>query len=91
MITAWRLCGRSQGTTPVRRLTLRGFGGIHDDRNRDLFSGAVGRNLAWGANLEYRLAPNVLAGLEAAQVRTSYLGGSTARNNHYDLALAYLF
>ena len=76
---------------PVQRLTVRGFGGIHDDRNSDLFTGAIGRNLAWGANLEYRLAPNVLAGLEAAQVRTKYLGGSTARNNHYDLALAYLF
>lgn len=76
---------------PLGRLTLRGFGGIHDDRNGDLLTGAIGRNLAWGANLEYRLAPNVLAGFEAAQVRTSYLGASTARNNHYDLALAYLF
>jgi hypothetical protein len=74
-----------------RRLSIRGFAGVHDDRNRDLFPGAIGRNLAWGANMEYQLPPNVLAGFEAAQVRTTYLGSATALNNHYDLALAYLF
>jgi hypothetical protein len=39
----------------------------------------------------YKLAPNVLAALEAAQVRTEYLSSVLRLNNHYDLALAYLF
>jgi hypothetical protein len=39
----------------------------------------------------YKLAPNVLAALELAQVRTQYLGSLFRLNNHYDLALAYMF
>jgi hypothetical protein len=73
------------------RLTFTGFSGVHDDRNRDLPAAGIGRNLAWGANALYRIAPNVLAGFEAARVRTSYIGGAAQTNNHYDLALAYLF
>jgi hypothetical protein len=30
-------------------------------------------------------------GLEASQLRTTYLGLGVRINNHYDLALAYLF
>jgi hypothetical protein len=37
------------------------------------------------------VAPNVLMGLEASQLRTMYLGQGVRINNHYDLALAYLF
>jgi hypothetical protein len=39
----------------------------------------------------YKLAPNVVAALEASQTRTEYLGSLLRLNNHYDLALAYLF
>ena len=39
----------------------------------------------------YKLAPNVVAALEASQARTEYLGSLLRLNNHYDLALAYLF
>jgi hypothetical protein len=39
----------------------------------------------------YKLAPNVLAALEASQTRMEYLGSLLRLNNHYDLALAYLF
>jgi hypothetical protein len=39
----------------------------------------------------YRLAPNVMVSLEGAQVRTDIIGTGTRINNHYDLAVAYLF
>ena len=73
------------------RLALDGFGGEQDDRNRDLNSGGVAKNLSYGANLMYRVGSNVLTGLEASQVRTTYLGAGTRINPHYDLAIAYLF
>lgn len=96
---------RKEGVTPVHsrggwgqltflansRLSFNGMAGRHDDRNADLLSGMVGRNTAWGANAMYRLAPNVVVGLEALQVRTEYLGTGLRINNHYDLAVAYLF
>jgi len=73
------------------RLTFNGFGGQQDDRNRDLNPGAVAKNQLYGANLMYRVGSNVLTGLEASQVRTTYLGSGTRINPHYDLAIAYLF
>ncbi|HZT32142.1 MAG TPA: hypothetical protein VFA33_19795 [Bryobacteraceae bacterium] len=75
----------------TRRLSFNLFAGRQDDRNRDLLQGWIGYNQAYGANFFYRLAPNVLMSLETSQVRTSYIGGNLLRNNHYDLALAYLF
>ena len=44
-----------------------------------------------GTTAIYRLAPNVLLGLETTQIRTNYLGQGIRINNHYDLALAYHF
>jgi hypothetical protein len=54
-------------------------------------AGGVNRNFVYAGNLIYKLAPNVLASLEASQARTQYLGSLLRLNNHYDLALAYLF
>jgi len=51
----------------------------------------VTRNLLFGGNLYFRLAPNVLFGPEVTQTRTLYLGQGLRINNHYDMALAYLF
>jgi hypothetical protein len=76
---------------PKQRLWFNFFSGQQDDRNSQLPAGAIGKNLAYGANFFYRLAPNVLASFEASQIRTSYIGAGTLLNNHYDLALAYLF
>ena len=76
---------------PTNRLTLNLYGGQEDDRNSDLLFGNIGKNQSYAANLIYRLGPNVLAGLEASQTRTTYIGTGTRLNNHYDLALAYLF
>ena len=73
------------------RLDLHFFNGQVDDDNHDLGNGSIGKNLLFGGNAYFRLAPNVLMGLEASQVRTTILGQGTRLNNHYDLALAYLF
>jgi hypothetical protein len=56
-----------------------------------LGTGSIGKNLLFGGNAYFRLAPNVLMGIEASQVRTTYIGQGVRINNHYDLALAYLF
>jgi len=53
--------------------------------------GSVSRNLLFGGNFFFRVAPNVLFGPEITQTRTSYLGEGLRINNHYDMALAYLF
>ncbi len=76
---------------PASRVWFNLFSGQQDDRNSDLPAGSIGKNLALGANLFYRLAPNVLASLEVSQTRTNYIGTGTRLNNHYDLALGYLF
>jgi type II secretory pathway component PulM len=84
--------GWAQLALPItNRLSFHLFSGVEDDRNRDLVSGDIGRNWMYGANLFYRLAPNVLLGLETSQLRTTYVPSGTRLNDHYDLALAYLF
>src|ERR1017187_6372973 len=74
--------------TPLPRLDFHLFTGQVDDANHDLTVGSIGKNLLFGGNAYFRLAPNVLMGLEASQVRTMYLGQGVRINNHYDLALA---
>ncbi|MEO8597506.1 MAG: hypothetical protein ABI759_29580 [Candidatus Solibacter sp.] len=73
------------------RLDFHFFTGQVDDENHDLVKGSIGKNLLFGGNAYFRIAPNVLVGLEASQVRTMILGQGVRLNNHYDLALAYLF
>ncbi len=73
------------------RWSFHFFGGEEDDRAQDLAGNAISRNLIYGANTIYRLAPNVLTAFEFSQVRTVYLISGLRQNNHYDLALAYLF
>jgi hypothetical protein len=75
----------------TQRLSFNLFSGIQDDRNSDLLTGGVSRNLEYGANFFYRLAPNVLLSFEGSQVRTDYVRANQLLNNHYGLALAYLF
>jgi len=84
--------GWAQLRFPVTaKLAFDIFGGRQDDRNRDLLKGYIGLNQAYYANVMYRLAPNVLVSLEGGQVRTTFLGTGNRLNNHYDLAVAYLF
>ena len=73
------------------RLDFHLFTGQVDDANHELAPGAIGKNLLFGGNAYFRVAPNVLMGLEASQLRTMYPGQGVRINNHYDLALAYLF
>ena len=75
----------------TRRLSFHIFSGLEDGRAADLLPYAIARNWLYGANLFYRIAPNVLVGLETTQARTTYIDSSFRLNNHYDLALAYLF
>lgn len=73
------------------RLWFNVFTGQQDDRDRDLVAGGIGKNLAYGANLFFRLAPNVLASAETSQTRARFIGGNLMLSNRFDLALAYLF
>jgi hypothetical protein len=75
----------------VRRLDFHLFSGQQDYDAGDLRPGSVGRNLMFGGNLFFRVAPNVLVGPEISQLRSFYLGLGTRINNHYDMAFAYLF
>ena len=75
----------------TRRLSFHIFSGLENGRTADLAEYAIGRNWLYGANFFYRLAPNVLLGAEVSQARTAYIDSSLRINNHYDLALAYLF
>ncbi len=76
---------------PAARLSFHIYAGEQADRASDLAAGSVSRNFVYAGNLIYKLAPNVLAALEVSQARTQYLGSLLRLNNHYDLALAYLF
>jgi hypothetical protein len=75
----------------VRRMDLHAFTGRQNYGVRYLSSGDVSRNAMFGANLFYRIAPNVLIGPEFSQLRTIYIAQGVHINNHYDFALAYLF
>ncbi|MEZ5404135.1 MAG: hypothetical protein R2729_30930 [Bryobacteraceae bacterium] len=84
--------GWGQAAFPVTSwLTFNVFGGAHDDRDSDLAAGGVGLNRTGAANIQWRLAPNVIVSLEALQTRTEILGQGTRKNNRYDLGIAYLF
>jgi hypothetical protein len=76
---------------PAARVSLHIFAGAEGDRPSDLTANSVRTNLVYAGNIVYKLAPNVLTALEVSQTRTDYLDSGTRLNNHYDLALAYLF
>ncbi len=73
------------------KLTFHMYGGQERDRASDLNGSGVSRNFIYAGNFMYRLGPNVLASFEASQSRTLYVVNGLRLNNHYDLALAYLF
>jgi hypothetical protein len=75
----------------ARRLDLHLFGGLQYYESVALGGDDVSRNIQYGANLFYHLAPNVIFGPEISQLRTLYLANGTRLTNHYDLALGYLF
>jgi hypothetical protein len=84
--------GWAQIRVPITaRLAFDVYGGQQDDRNSDLGYGYIGKNQGYFSNLMYRFAPNVIVSLEGGQLRTTYIGLGNRVNDHYDLAVAYLF
>jgi hypothetical protein len=75
----------------TERLSFHLFSGLQNDNNPELPKGQIGRNLSYGINFFYHLAPNLVMSLEASQVRTTYIEMGHRLNNHYDLGFAYLF
>lgn len=73
------------------RFTVNLYGGQEDDRNRDLLTGAIGKNQTYAGNMMYRFGSNVIAAFESSQTRTTYLNTGTRIFQHYDLALGYQF
>jgi hypothetical protein len=76
---------------PMPKLSFHIYAGEQYNRASDLPPTGIQRNFVYAGNLMYKLAPNVLAAIEASQTRTEYLGSLLRLNNHYDLALAYMF
>jgi hypothetical protein len=76
---------------PVSRLSLHIYAGAQWNSAADLGPGSVTTNFVYAGNFIYKLAPNILAAIEASQARTQYFNSALRLNNHYDLALAYLF
>lgn len=77
--------------TATSRLSFHAYSGQQVNRATDVPVTGTTRNFVYAGNLIYKFAPNVMAAIEASQSRTEYLGAGLRRNNHYDLALAYLF
>ncbi len=73
------------------RLSFNVYTGLDDPNNRDLGPNGVTKNQAAAGNLFYKVGPNVVFGVEFSRVRTRYVTGPRPINNHYDLAVAYLF
>lgn len=76
---------------PASRLSFHIYSGEQANRALDVALNGITTNFVYAGNLIYKFAPNVLGALEASQSRTEYLGAGLRLNNHYDLALAYLF
>jgi len=84
--------GWAQIRVPITtRLAFNLYGGQQDDRNSDLIYSNISKNQAYFGNVMYRFAPNVIVSLEGGQVRTSFMQIGNRLNDHYDLAIAYLF
>jgi hypothetical protein len=75
----------------TNRLSFHLMCGQHDDRNSDLTTGGISKNLAFAANVMYRISPNVVIAFESEQLNTTYVGAGTRKNLHNDLAIAYQF
>jgi len=76
---------------PASRISFHIYGGEESDRTSDLIGNSISRNLVYSGNVVYRFAANILGSFEVSQTRTDYILSGQRLNNHYDLALAYLF
>jgi hypothetical protein len=84
--------GWAQAAFPITsRLTLNLFGGIENDHSPFLTASSIVHNWTYASNFVYHLGPNVIVSVEALQLRTRTFAGVKGLQNHYDLALGYLF
>ncbi len=84
--------GWAQAAFPITsRLTFNLFSGLENDSSPFLTAGSLVHNWTYASNVMYHLGPNVVVSVEALQARTRSFVGATGSQNHYDLALAYLF
>ncbi|MDQ2777509.1 MAG: DUF2681 domain-containing protein [Acidobacteriota bacterium] len=84
--------GWVQVALPVTsQLTFDAYAGRQLNRATDLSAFQIVRSLTYAANALYKIAPNVVLGIEAAQDRIDYLNHTAFKTNRYDLTAAYLF
>lgn len=84
--------GWAQLAFPITpRLSLNVLSGIEDDRNSFLNPYSIVHNWTYASNVMYHLGPNVVVSMEALQMRTRTFSDAGGIQNHYDLALGYLF
>ncbi|HEV2691033.1 MAG TPA: hypothetical protein VGV35_20900 [Bryobacteraceae bacterium] len=84
--------GWGQMRIPITsRVAFNFYGGQQSNYEADILAGNISSNAAYFANVMYRFAPNVILSFEGGQVRTNYFRIGTRLNDHYDLAIAYLF
>ncbi|HEX3878315.1 MAG TPA: hypothetical protein VHW24_15090 [Bryobacteraceae bacterium] len=75
----------------IPRVDFHLFSGVQYYESGALDAQDVSRNMLYGVNLFYHIAPNVIVGPEISQFRTLYIGNGMRLTNHYDFALGYLF
>lgn len=84
--------GWVQVAVPVtRRLTFDLYAGRQLNNPHDLSNYEIESTLTYASNVLYRIAPNVVLGLEASQTRLTYLYEHPSLSNRYDATVAYLF
>ena len=76
---------------PTSRWSINLQAGLDDLEDDYLIPTSISRNQAFVFNTFYRLAPNVIWGVEVAQLRTRFKAGQRPRALHHDLYFAYLF
>lgn len=73
------------------RWTLNIYSGVENDHNSFLTASSIVHNWTYASNVMYHIGPNVVVSLEALQMRTRSFSGVEGLQNHYDLAVGYLF
>jgi len=84
--------GWAQVAIPVTgRLTFNIYSGLEDDQSPFLTASSIVHNWTYASNVMYHLSSNVVVSAEALQMRTRSFFGVGGLQNHYDLAIGYLF
>ena len=76
---------------PTPRLTINVHAGVDRSDNDSLLPTSLTQNTAFIFNTFYRLAPNVLWGVEIGRISTDFKNGQRPGYLHHDIHVAYLF